>query len=183
MAPIRTARRLVVLTAATFAVVVGIAGSASADDAVTTTGQTLTITVGAGGLDQPQLVAYGTTRITSGSATIKSVEVRFNDSDPVPVELDAKGHFRKGVVMSFDATQAEIEAVATASDGTTVNALVVISTDGAVTRPDSPDKDRGKAKVMPNTGATDPPVLGPIGLAMVALGSVLVWRNRRPSSS
>jgi LPXTG-motif cell wall-anchored protein len=179
MTSIRTARRLVVLGAATSAVLLGASTAASADAVTTTTGQTLRISVGGGGLDQPQLVAYGTARVSPGTATIRSVTVRINRGDPIPVELDPKGHFRKGVVLAFDPPSVEIEAIATASDGSTVNALVIIGADGSVTRPDSPDKGK-KVKTMPNTGASDPSTLGPIGLAMVILGSGLVWRYRQP---
>jgi len=177
-APVSTPRRLMILCAATLAVMVGSIGPAAADRVTTSTGQVLRISVGGGGLDEPQLVAYGTARISAGTATIKSVTIRIDQGESIPVEVDAQGHFRKGVVLAFELTSVEIEAVATASDGSTVNALVVIGADGSVTRPDSPDKGK-RVTAIPNAGMSDPPVLGPIGLAMVALGSVMVWRSRR----
>jgi MYXO-CTERM domain-containing protein len=83
------------------------------------------------------------------------------------------------VVLAFDLTSVEIEAVATACDGSTVDAAVVIGADGSVTRPITPDQGK-RVTTIPNAGMSDPPTLGPIGLALVVLGALLVWRNRRP---
>jgi MYXO-CTERM domain-containing protein len=168
-----------IVIAATSAVMVGAIGSAQADRVTTSTNQVLRISVNGSGLDQPQLVAYGTARISAGTATIKSVTVRIDQGEPIPVELDGQGNFRKGVVLAFELTSVEIEAVATASDGSTVNAVVVIGTDGSVTRPISPDQGK-RVTSIPNAGMSDPPTLGPVGLALVLLGALLVWRNRRP---
>lgn len=151
---------------------------ASADAVTTTTGQTLHLTVSGAGLDQPQLVAYGTARISAGPTTIRSVAIRIDQGAPIPVELDARGHFRKGAVLAFDLTTVEIEAIATASDGSKVNAIVVLSSDGNVTRPASPDKSKGVRTLAP-TGATGPRTLGPIGVALVLAGLALVRRSKR----
>ncbi|RNL77466.1 hypothetical protein [Nocardioides marmorisolisilvae] len=169
--------RTAAVAAAVLALVV-VASPASADSITTRSGQTLSITVGASGLDQPQLVTHGTARISSGPTTIRSVVIRIDQGDPIAVEPDAQGHFTKGVVLAFDLTSVQVEAIATASDGSTVNAIVALASDGTVTRPASPDKSTGKRTLAP-TGLDDPPVLGPLGLLLVLTGVALVQWSRR----
>jgi hypothetical protein len=159
-----------------------LAAPASADSVTTTTGQTLRITVGASGLDQPQLTTYGSARFSAGPTRIRSVTVRIDQGDPIPVELDAQGRFRKGVVLAFDLQSVEVEADATASDGSRVNAVVVLAADGSVTHPASPDRSRGRRTLAP-TGLDDPPTLGPLGVLLVLGGLGLVRWSRRGEES
>lgn len=168
----------------TLALAVGIAGGAHAETVTTTTGQKLTMSGDCGVVDGNG-VSQGTATISAGSETIESVVVSINEHT-VTVKPDGRGHFKASVPLPPRVGYISCSGTATASDGTKASTAVGMFIDYASGPRDAPTRSDPEPTPplvhygeLPNTGPSGPRTLGPIGLAMVLLGSTLVWRNRR----
>ena len=175
----RNALRASALGAAVLVVLLGLSAPATADTVTTKTGQTLTVVVG-GGLAGGRAAAQGTATISAGPTTIDTVQVSFDGHEEISVGVDAQGHFEVDTPWPADATSVTIKAIVTASDGTTITA----THEGTVEKPArTRPHHRAHPRTLAPTGATDPPVLGPIGLVLVTAGVFLVRWSRRDEDS
>ncbi len=199
-------RRLVALLVAAVALLATTTTSAQAVSNQTSTGQTLTATILSNGIANGVAGAHGTVTLTEGEATISSVVVTINGHDPITVVPEADGSFE--VSRPADADEDAqldnmVQVLATASDGTTAGEGVVLVPNAPAVDPTEvpsgspsaeptrastpvveivPTKPVATVQTLPNTGPAGPRTLGPIGVALAALGLGLIWLGRTAGS-